>query len=405
MSQRPFRFLHTADLHLDAAMEGLAETPAGLNELLIECPLRAAAKVFDAAIDQQVDFVVLAGGILDPNRSGHREWLFLIEQFQRMADRSIHVYWSLSYDERVELWPQYIALPANVRLFPAGRIERVRHEHNGSLLAEIIGASHTASGPPRAYEFAATESSVFSIAVVHADWGAAALGEIGIDYWALGGPHQRATPSELNGVVHFSGSPQGRRSDEAGPHGCTIVSVDERGTVRLNPIACDVVRWISPRISFPDSAGESELEFALFQRARQLADESGGVAMLVDWKIDCGEALRRALRHGLLARTLELKLRDEFGRRPPPVWTVRIEAEAPEVMPKNWHEEETIRGDFLRLVETYRIHSPPVAELPALVGQHDLPVEFSESADSLRRLLPEVAWLGASLLSPEEAAR
>ncbi len=307
MSQPPFRFLHAADLHLDAAMQGLADAPASLVELLVDCPLRAAARVFDAAIDQQVDFALLAGGVVDPNRSGPREWLFLMEQFQRLADRGIAVYWSLSHEERVELWPQYVTLPANVRLFPPGRIERIRHERNGLLMAELIGASHGGSGPPRPYEFAASEAGTFSIAVVHADWGTAALGEIGVDYWALGGPHQRSTPSELNGIVHFPGSPQGRSPLEAGPHGCTIVSVDDRGTARLNPIACDVVRWISPRVSLADTAGESELEIALHQRAIQLAEEHSGVTLLVDWKIDCGEALRRALRHGLLARTLELK--------------------------------------------------------------------------------------------------
>jgi len=403
MSQRPFRFLHAADLHLDAAMECLSEAPQGLADLLVDCPLRAAARVFDAAIDQQVDFVVLAGGVLDPNRSGPREWLFLMEQFQRLADRGIYVYWSLSQDELLELCPHYVALPSNVRFFPAGRIERLRHELNGLLQAELIGASHGVSGLPRAYEFAASESSTFSIAVVHAAWGAAALGEIGVDYWALAGPHQRSTPSELNTIVHFPGSPQGRSPAEFGPHGCTIVSVDDRGTARLNSIACDVVRWISPRVA--DTAGESELVVALEQRSRQLAEESSGVALLVDWKIDCGEALRRALRHGLLARTLELKFRDEFGRRPPLIWTVRIDAESPDTMPKVWREEETIRGDFLRLVDTYRIQSPPIAELPALIDPHELPGEFSESVGSICRLLPDAAWLGASLLSPEEVVR
>ena len=89
MSQPPFRFLHAADLHLEAAMEGLADAQASLVELLVDCPLRAAARVFDAAIDQQVDFALLAGGVVDPNRSGPREWLFLMEQFQRLADRGI----------------------------------------------------------------------------------------------------------------------------------------------------------------------------------------------------------------------------------------------------------------------------------------------------------------------------
>ncbi len=415
MSQRPFRFLHAADLHLDRPIEGLADAPPSLVDLLVDCPLRAAARVFDAAIDQQVDFVVLAGEALDPSRSGPREWLFLIEQFQRLADRNINVYWSLSHGERVELWPNYVSLPANVRLFPVGRIERFRHEQNGFLVAGLIGASHAAAGLPRAYEFTATDADTFSIAVVHADWGAAALGEIGVDYWALGGQQQRSTPSELNCVVHFPGTPQARRPEETGPHGCTVVSVDDRGVVRLNPIACDVARWYSPRVSLADSAGESDLAAALQQRAQQMVDESTGVAVLVEWKIDCGEPLRRSLRHGSLAHTLKTKLRDDFGRRKPPIWTVRIDAETPEAVPQVWLEEESIRGDFLRLVDRYRSGVPSLAELPTLLGPDDLPIGHFDSLrhlginldqpESIRRSLSEVAWLGASLLCPEEAAR
>src|SRR5262249_35635487 len=153
---------------------------------------------------------------------------------------------------------------------------------------------------------------------------------------------------------------------EPGPHGCTIISVDDRGTARLDPINCDVIRWISPRVSLSEGADENELETALHDRARKLAEENSGVALLVDWKIDCGEPLRRALRHGLLARTFELKLRDEFGRGQPPVWTARIDAELPERMSQAWRDEETIRGDFLRLVDGYRNHSPPIAELSSL---------------------------------------
>ena len=158
-------------------------------------------------------------------------------------------------------------------------------------------------------------------------------------------------------------------------------------------------------MSLADTAGESELDVALHQRAIQLAEEHSGVTLLVDWKIDCGEALRHALRHGLLARTLEIRLRDDFGRRAPSVWTVRIDAEVPDTMPNQWREEETMRGDFLRLVDTYRIHSPPSAELPALIDPHEVPRELSESVGSICRLLPDAAWLGASLLSPEEVVR
>ena len=77
MPQRPFRFLHASNLHLDQPVAGLTEAPEHLVDLLIDCPIRSAVRVFDAAIDQRVDFLLLAGGVIDPRSCAPREWLLL----------------------------------------------------------------------------------------------------------------------------------------------------------------------------------------------------------------------------------------------------------------------------------------------------------------------------------------
>ncbi|HJS06952.1 MAG TPA: metallophosphoesterase, partial [Pirellulales bacterium] len=59
-----FRFLHTSDFHLEQPPAGLAEIPDHLRDLLVEAPYRAAANVFQAAIESEVDFVVLAGDLV-----------------------------------------------------------------------------------------------------------------------------------------------------------------------------------------------------------------------------------------------------------------------------------------------------------------------------------------------------
>src|SRR5262245_35055356 len=106
MSQRPFRFLHAADLHLDRQPADIAEVPEQLADLLIDCPLRAAERLFDAAIDQRVDFVILAGDVIDPARCSPRELLFLVEQFQRLKGRNIAVYWCGGANDSAAAWPR-----------------------------------------------------------------------------------------------------------------------------------------------------------------------------------------------------------------------------------------------------------------------------------------------------------
>ena len=65
MSGQHFRFLHAGGFALDQPLAGLAEIPEPLRELLIDAPYLAAQKVFDAAIEERVDFVVLNGDLLD----------------------------------------------------------------------------------------------------------------------------------------------------------------------------------------------------------------------------------------------------------------------------------------------------------------------------------------------------
>ncbi len=92
MSNRSFRFLHAGDFHLERPLMGVAEVPDHLRDLFLEAPYLAARRVFDAALAEDVRFVVLTGGICVPSAAGPRGPLFLAEQFVRLAERGIGVY-------------------------------------------------------------------------------------------------------------------------------------------------------------------------------------------------------------------------------------------------------------------------------------------------------------------------
>jgi len=74
----------------------------------------------------------------------------------------------------------------------------------------------------------------------------AALALAGIDYWALGGRHDRSTLCSSPPMVHYAGSrkptPRGGR-----PHGCTLVQVDETAN-RDHLAPTDAIRWLSQRV-------------------------------------------------------------------------------------------------------------------------------------------------------------
>lgn len=137
----PFCFLHAADLHLERPLRGLAEVPDHLRAALVDAPYRAAERVFDAAVRENVDFVVLAGDVIDPPSAGPRGLVFLAGQFQRLAEKNIAIYWAGGANDQFERWLDAWPLPANVTRFSLHRLQQVVHLRATSPLAHIQGVS------------------------------------------------------------------------------------------------------------------------------------------------------------------------------------------------------------------------------------------------------------------------
>jgi hypothetical protein len=201
---------------LHQPLGGLAETPDHLADLLIDAPYRAAAGVFDLALAEGADFVLLAGGLLDPRSSGPRAWLLLAEQFARLTERGIAVYWATAPLDCRGPWPAAIHWPANVHFLSADPAA-------GISLPHIDQHIHVRGGEPICQIFAADR-----------DWrpsnGATPLApdlppadgiksKFAGHYIACGGTNEPSTarcgPDE-RAIVHRSGSPQGRGPADIG---------------------------------------------------------------------------------------------------------------------------------------------------------------------------------------------
>ena len=61
----PFRFLHTADLHLDSPLVSLALRNADLADLVRGASRRALERIVDIAIAEEVDALLIAGDLYD----------------------------------------------------------------------------------------------------------------------------------------------------------------------------------------------------------------------------------------------------------------------------------------------------------------------------------------------------
>ena len=154
-------------LSFGEAARGLTEVPDHLRGAFADAPYRAAERVFDAAIKERVDFVALAGDLIDPPLAGPRGLVFLGEQFARLAEKDIKVYWAGGRSDNFERWAEAWPLGVNVLRFPLNRVQRITHERGGQPLVQILGTSSGQRRKIRAADFHADGSELFSVAVAH----------------------------------------------------------------------------------------------------------------------------------------------------------------------------------------------------------------------------------------------
>jgi exonuclease SbcD len=403
---QPFRFIHAADFHLERPLRGLAEVPDQLRVALIDAPYRAAERVFDAAVKERVDFIVLAGDIMDPLASGPRGLVFLTEQFERLAAQGIRVYWAGGRSDDFERWIDAWPLSDNVLRFPPHRVERIVHTRGQEPIAQILGTSTRQRKRIRTADFR-VDGPLFSIAVAYGTTDAEALAQSSVKYWALGGEHDRRALLSGPVAAHYCGTPQGRRPGESGPRGCMLVHVDESERVRTSFLATDAVRYLHERVSVGEPTTREQFEQILNERVAELAGDPFGPELLIHWMISGRSAPTSELRRGRLAADLTSRLRAAHGARRPSAWTVAIEPEASADLADDLYDEDTVLGEFLRTVRHYVERPETEINLEAFLAERHLAgslgadVAITEPAVR-KRVLAEVATLGVELLSPQE---
>jgi DNA repair protein SbcD/Mre11 len=404
MAQPTLRLLHASDFHLERPLYGLAEVPEQLRELVIEAPFQAAEQVFETALAEDVDAVLLAGDILNVDRAGPPAIVLLLEQFARLQERGIPVYWAGGAADLPDNWPRSLPLPENVHVFPVGRVETLDLGRGGDVIARIQGTSCQESGIVEARGFHRDAHGLFTIGVAYGTDDSPGHEGDRVHYMALGGRHQHETVDHEPGLAHYSGSPQGRGPAEIGPHGCTILAVDENGRAKTQFVATDAVRWHNESLEVTASSRSDELYERMAQRLANLQAKQPSIDHLVCWDIRGTGPLVNRLRPGGLADELLVDLRRRFGQRQPVAWSVSLECHAPLSVPAEWYDRETSLGDLLRQVREFELNGDARLDLrqflPADLGSDPLAaIACVDKREEREDLLCRAAKLGVDLLT------
>lgn len=403
MTQPALRLVHASDLHLELPLYGLAEIPDHLRELLIEAPYHAAEQVFETALAENADAVLLAGDVLNVDRAGPPAIVLLLDQFARLGDRGIPIYWAGGAVDVPDLWPRSVPLPENVHVFPIGRVETLDLVRMGETLARVQGTSCREGGEVEARGFHRDAHGLFTIGVAYGTDDSPGHEGDRVHYMALGGRHQHQTVDEEPGIAHYSGTPQGRGPTETGPHGCTVVTVDETRRAKTRFVATDTIRWTEQSLEVTASTRQEQLYERMVDRLEKLQAKNPGVDHLVKWSIRGTGPLVNRLRPGGLADELLVDLRRKFGERSPVAWSVSLECHSPLSTPAEWYDQDTVLGDLLRQVRDLEMHETPFDLRPFLPenleGDPLTEIASIDSEADRADLLCRAAKLGVDLLS------
>ena len=347
------KFVHASDFHLDLPISGLSEVPQHLVKTLASAPYEAAQRVFDFALTERVDFVLLSGDLFAEDSGSARAPSFLLSNFQKLAERGIHVYWCAGESDHPDRWPSSIKLPETVVTFSSTTVEQVEHFRGDKAIATISAAGYNAKARS-GEKFSGVAGPGINIALTHGDLDATALKADNIQYWALGGRHKAKRLDRSASVVAWPGTTQGRHPKETGSCGFNYVRVDSSGKIKVQHNSCDRVRWLPQKIAITENVGLDELKDVLAERALKLIADTTDQIVLSRWFLATEGNFNPRIRKEEWALEVLEWLRDEFGRGDKGLWSTKVEVDTPKSLPLEWYEEDTILGEYLRVVGRYQ---------------------------------------------------
>ncbi|MCA1766030.1 MAG: DNA repair exonuclease [Desulfobulbaceae bacterium] len=248
-----FKFLHTADIHLDSPLKGLeAHEDAPVAEIR-SATRRAFDNLIDLAVEEEVDFVLISGDLYDGDWKDYNTGLFFAGRAGQLDKAGIKVFMVSGNHDAASQITRAMPLPANVTHFSHKKTQSVKLDDLGVI---IHGRSYPSQAVTEnlASQYPRYDSGYFNIGLLHtslngraghenyAPCTAAELKVKGYDYWALGHVHQREIVSEDPWIV-FPGNVQGRHIKETGAKSATLVTVEDGRISGVDERELDVLRW------------------------------------------------------------------------------------------------------------------------------------------------------------------
>ncbi|MYG42461.1 MAG: DNA repair exonuclease [Rhodobacteraceae bacterium] len=276
-----FRFVHTADLHLDSPLKSLALRDPELKQQVGIGTRETFAKIVNLCIEEKVDALLIAGDLYDSDQTSMYTARFLANQMQRLHQEGIRVFIIKGNHDAGSVITGQLIFPDSVKIFSI-KAETVTIA-KGDLNIAIHGVSFPNRPVPESLvpKFPSPSEGMFNIGMLHTSLGGAQghdtyapsnineLQQVGYDYWALGHIHKQSCHTGETTVV-MPGIPQGRNIGEDGEKTVSLVSVDETGITELQQVSLSVLQFERVKIDVSDITEWRELVETIHKSIQQL---------------------------------------------------------------------------------------------------------------------------------------
>ena len=377
------RFIHAADIHLDAAFSSRSED---IRKRLREASRNAFKGLVDTALNEKVDAVLLAGDLFDDSRLSFETELFLLEQLHRLDQTNTPVVYATgNHDPGHEGHrSRKLEWPSNVTVAQDSGPVNISITRDGENLGTVTAVGHGSSTETDDLsKFLEPPNSQFpSVAVLHTQVldspGSGSheryapshldhLKNAGFDYWALGHVHKHSCLCENPGI-YYPGNLQGRNHKEIGAKGFLIVDMSQ-GTspiVKFKDIA--PIRWEDLEIRNPTDANTLDtLVQNISSKWNMISENNEASEWMVRVRISGATSLWQELLVEENQEYLANKLEEHLDVLEV---TIQIDSVHPEIRAENYVSREDVLGQILRLVATVRSGDVTSAEIPVdqLIG-------------------------------------
>lgn len=278
------RFIHAADIHLDSPLHGLSAYADAPADMLRNATREAFSKLVSAAIDEQVDFMVIAGDLYDGTWRDHNTGIFFCREMGRLRRAGIPVYVLFgNHDAESEMTGQ-LRLPDNVHTFSTRKPQTFRiddlkvalHGHSFKEKAVTTNLVTAYPSPVAGYFNIGVLHTALEGGSMHASYAPCSVAELHAKeyhYWALGHVHDYAMWQDASTIV-FPGNLQGRNIRETGRRGAVIVTVSDTEEVSVERLFIDVLRWESVTVDVSQASTLDEVALAVGRELEALVESS-----------------------------------------------------------------------------------------------------------------------------------